>query len=147
MRAQDRGTPRSPGREASGPSTDSSAPMIGCVGCLAVGAIVIVDALPFLGIQGAIASGDHAPWAVLLLFLLGLTTGPIVAGLFGYLAFRYRDGLLAAIERRWRGSTSRENAAALNLEELTAVAAVILGLAAGALIGISVVQVLSVTLP
>lgn len=128
------------------PSTESSIPIVGCVGCLGIAALVLVDALPFLVLQGALAPGRHSGWADVVVAVLGLAAGPIVAGLVGYLAFSARDRLLAAIDARWPGISERENAVALDPTELSAVVALVLALGAGAAVGSGAVVVLDAVL-
>ena len=136
-----------PSSEARLPSAESGAPMIGCVGCLAVIGIAVVDVLPALGVQGALASGQHAPWAEALIAILGLGAGPVMAALVGYVSFRSRNRLVAALEARRRGLTELDNAAAFNLSEWTFVVALAIALGAGAAVGSAVVAALNVLLP
>jgi hypothetical protein len=129
------------------PSGESSTPIIGCVGCLIVVGIVVVDYFPYLGVLTALAHGRHPLWASSLIVVLGLAAGPIAAGLVGYSALRWRDRVVAAFEGRWPGLTSLDNAAALNLEEATFLIALAFGLGTGALLGTAVVRALDGVLP
>jgi hypothetical protein len=139
---------RASARDASRPgSEDSGCALFGCAATLAVVAVIAVDIFPFLAVQDAVASGAHGPWALILIAILGLASGPVIATAVGYVVLTRAERLKSMIEWRWPLAAEQENPLGPNLSELPFVAAVIVGLVAGAAVGSGIARALDAWLP